>query len=316
VHLLTATLLAEARRRGAVLDAIEHHDLIAQLDLVAHGLTTLPTDEALEIVDPTIALSETCIVRALCPAAADWFARGPRVWWEADEVRLTAAMCWAHCNGRSRQAIDSVSGDKGQALRVISTWADSLDVPFEKVGVAIASIDRAKTGAIELLSAGLKALRRQDAPTDAPIGAGHLYATLMREHGQPLEYFLFDVSEAQLDILIESLARRNLEDDFGPIGADGTTESAAARRRRANWTAAKLEFLRRVLPPAESAVTPGPGDATRTTAAPDPQPEPTRPASAEGTPARTKPSATETRSAPQATATVVAASSQPQGAAS
>ena len=248
MHLLVTTLLEEARRRGAVLDAIEHHDLVDELDLVACGFATLPADEALEIVDPAIALSDTCIVRAICPAAVAWFNREPKVWWESDEQRLNAAICWAHCNGRDRQTLATVSGDKRQAWRVISAWVDSLDVPLDKVAVAIATMARAKAGSIELLAAGLKALRRPDAPNVDPAGVGHLYATLMREYSHPLEYFLFDVSEAQLDIMIESLGRRNLDESYGAIGADGTVETAAARRRRANWTAAKMEFLRRVRP--------------------------------------------------------------------
>lgn len=311
MHLLVKTLLEEARRRGAVLDAIEHHDLIAQLDLVAQGFATLPVDEALDIADPAIALSDTCIVRALCPASADWYTRGPKIWWGNDEQKLNAAICWAHCNGRGKQVIASVSGNPRQAWQVISEWVDSLTIPLDVVAVAIAAIARARPVAIEILVAGIAALRKTD--TDAadasPSGIGHLYATLMREYSRPLEYFLFDLSDAQLDLMIESLARRNLEDGCGPVGPDGKIESAAARRRRANWTAAKMEFLRRVLP-TETAVTPGSGDANRTTDATDRQSESTRPAPSNGTQNRTEPSATGTQSAPQATATVVDASSQ------
>jgi hypothetical protein len=247
MHDLTQTVLAETARRGGVIDPVAHFDLIVELDAVAHGLTRLPIDEQLIILDRPIVLSESVTVRRLSEAARAWLKEGPLTWWAKSSEMQSLAIAWAYCHARDRAAIESMPASSFIVMRRINAWRRSLDVPFDVIVAAIQSLD-IPSPSISLLDPSDPSDTSDASTTEPPPTCGQIYAALMREHSCTLEYLLFDISDAQVEILIDALSTRNLAESVSSID-NGKVETESARRRRHNWTRAKKAFFAAVLPP-------------------------------------------------------------------
>jgi hypothetical protein len=244
MHDLVKALIAEAQRRGAVLDPIAHHDLIVELDAAANGFTRLPVDELIILLDRPVVLSPSCTVRRLSESAKAWLNDGPAAWWPSAPDLIALASAWAFCHGRDRASLDAMPATPWAALRHLIAWRRRLDVPLDTIQAVAQSLEAASARELSLLSK----VAPEPESSEPPASVGSVYAALMREHSCSLEHLLFDISADQLDIMLRALVARNLAQSVAAVHQDGSAESEAAVRRRHNWTHAKLAFLKAVLP--------------------------------------------------------------------
>jgi hypothetical protein len=266
MHLLVKTLLAECARRGAPVDPVQYWDDLVDLDLIAHGLTNRPQDERHILLDRPIHVGNVTL-RRLSEAALEWLA-DVIDWWGPSDQRTEYATAWALCCGRSKDALDTVT-TPAAAWSVIRAWRRTVHVPVHFILDAAAefaatseplALAQTRDKRVQHLRSELRSLRpalpepshaAADAllQTLAPAGAhtalstsvGPIYAALVAEYHDPLEHWLFDVSSAQVDLMLDALILRRESEDVESTKTG--LVSAGDRRRLARWTAAKCAFL-------------------------------------------------------------------------
>ena len=207
LHELTTKAIRRAQAQGAVIDAVEDWDAIAALDRLARSATEVSPEDRLLFLDLPAVVGDVALYR-LSWGASDWLTSLAMSWWELNPFLLNMAVVWAHAHARDPEAFRRCAREAA-AAREIMTWCAACPEPVFVLLEACDSLIHKRSS-----DDGAKS-------SAAPVSNGPVLDHLMDEYKQPVDYFIWDLSEEALDKLIRSnTAKHERQDNAARILGD------------------------------------------------------------------------------------------------
>jgi hypothetical protein len=206
MHILAERAVKRAIAAGAAVDPVQHFDLIVELDRLARALGESPVSDSIAILDRSIVVGGSTL-RRLSFAARAWLEDCAETWFGKDDPCMFDLCCaWAFAHGRSRAALDAC-GSAADARQTVRAWLKTLDCTPEQLAAAVEALGAPLAPPTVLLAD----------PVDPAAPArsariGPVFARLIREYGQTLDYWMFEVSDDAVGVLIDTIARSDEAD--------------------------------------------------------------------------------------------------------
>jgi hypothetical protein len=289
MHPLAERTVREALRRGAVLDAIAHHDAIAALDASARATQDADIQDEVDDLDRPVEVGRPPRAAALRPlslAGHLWLDEAAaQGWFSNDGLVENLAVAWVLANGREAQALAAAGLSERRARQTILRWARGID----------GGLDALLTAARRVAGSGSQGQAEGTAPAAAEVSGAvpanparsvrGLLARLTHEFGQAEDYWLYGpyarVMAAVNLLRRDAAAIAKATRGKGGQARDPEDPEVKAFRR---WRKASDDFLAAVCPEAETGrqgrrgsapiVAPGPDEQTRHAEQIEPDPAP------------------------------------------
>jgi hypothetical protein len=247
MHPLTRQVVAEARRRGCVIDPEAHLDAIMALEGAARDTDRGHIQEQIDWLDRPVILGthRKAELRPLSLAGQLWLAEIEAQGWFADDPLFgTLTIAWALAHGRDLLALQAAGTTEREVRRTVKQWARWIDCPVRAFAPAVRHI---LLPAREVAAVDPQTVRQAHETAGSGV-IGDLLARLVHEFGNSFEYWLSaPLREVEAAMKLLSQDAEAMSKALGKGGAPDPQSPGVKAFRR--WREASGRFLRLVCPP-------------------------------------------------------------------
>lgn len=232
LHELTIKAIRRAQSQGGIVDPVEDYSSIAELDRLARTATEMVPEDRLLFLDLPLVVGNTRLYR-LSWGAADWLTKRAMEWFRDDMTMLDRAIVWAHANARNPDSFRRFSNAHDAQIQ-IEAWSQDLNAPFEAL--------------IEASDQLCPKPKESDAASKSTgvMSNGPVLDRLMDDYKQKIDYFIWEISEEALEVILRANMLHKELRDRNQIVAAGLAPATDSRITRSiiKFQRAAKQFVR------------------------------------------------------------------------